>query len=159
MSQSSSVQGSGISPSNQAPQDIVLVAAPSSKISMITSNFTSMLEVKDTRFDLSIYGSFLDQIPQRLGTNNALDAVAVALTTAMPYVYTHQYSANMYSSYARALKSTRVSLSDPAEAQSPETLCAIYLLMVCQVNSNTVVVAAANGHIAKTNKGLDWKVR
>jgi hypothetical protein len=132
-----SVQGSGIAPSTWTSTRFVAVT-PSSKASMITSNLLSMLEVKDTRFNLSIYGDFIDQIPQRLGTNKALDAAAVALTTVMPYVYTHRYSDKMYSSYARALKSTRMSLSNPAEAQAPETLCAIYLLMVCQVCQNCI---------------------
>jgi hypothetical protein len=133
MDTSCSAQGSSISPTHQTVQGVVPVS-PSNKASVITSNFISMLEVKDTRFDLSIYGNFVDQIPRRLGTNKALDAAAVALTTAMPYIYTHKYSVKMYSNFARALKSTRVSLSDPVEAQTPETLCAIYLLMVCQVN-------------------------
>jgi hypothetical protein len=119
--------------SKQTPQSIVPFG-PSSKVSMTTSNLISILQVKDTRFNLGIYGKFVDQIPHRLGINKALDAAATAFTAALPYVYTHEYSADMFSSYAGALKATRVSLSNPEEAQTPETLCAIYLLMVCQVN-------------------------
>jgi hypothetical protein len=35
--------------------------------------------------------------------------------------------------YCNSLRALRESLNDPVEAQSPNTLCAVYLITICQV--------------------------
>jgi hypothetical protein len=104
-------------------------------MTLLTGGFLSALQVTDIRFDLSIYGEFFKDIPRRLGTNEALDASVSALTTAWPSVHTRQQSTEMVSRYVHALKSLRVCLSDPAKAESANTLCAVYLVTICQVSS------------------------
>lgn len=94
-----------------------------------------MLEVEDIRYSVGAYGGFLTEIPRRLGVNQALDASVDALTTAFSSVYTHQRTSEALAKYTQALTSLRVCLDDPAKSHQPETLCAIYLVMICQVGA------------------------
>jgi hypothetical protein len=103
-------------------------------MTMVTSMFVSALQVSDARFDLSVYGSLFKEIPRRLGRNAALDASVGALTTALPWVHTHHRSADMFDRYAHALKSLRASLDDPVQARSADTLCAVYLIVICHAS-------------------------
>lgn len=123
---------------------------------MLTSGFLSTLQVTDIRFDMSIYGDFLKHIPKRLGTNEALDASVCALTTAWPSVFSRQQSMEMVTRYTYALKALRVCLSDPEKAQSPDTLCAIYLIIICQVNCAFDIDGKMN---VNSPQGLDRKTR
>jgi len=107
-------------PPNQATQDL--------------SNLISTLQVTDVRFDLRICGPFFPEIPRRLGRSQALDASVRALVLAFPSVYTHQYTTDMYKSYGEALRHLRTALADASTASSPDTLCAVYLIMICQVS-------------------------
>lgn len=99
----------------------------------IASAFISTLEVSDLRYSVSYYGAFLKYIPQRLGSNQALDAAVQALASASSCLRNREHSTQVLIQYGNALKSLRLSLSDPRKAESPETLCAIYLIMICQV--------------------------
>lgn len=81
---------------------------------------------------MTYYGGFLSGIPRRLGTNDALDASVGALAASFPYMHTKQLSADMLNKYGHALKTLRIHLSDPAKAYTPDTLCAIYLMDICQ---------------------------
>ncbi|KAK3357259.1 beta-lactamase/transpeptidase-like protein [Lasiosphaeria hispida] len=111
---------------------LVPTGAPSNQATLDASSFLSALQVTDVRFDLRIYGPFFTEIPRRLGRNEALDASVRALTTAFPSVHTHQHTPDMYKTYGEALRHLRASLGDPATAASVETLCAVYLIMICQ---------------------------
>lgn len=115
-----------------------LQATPSNEMTTVASAFLAVLEVTDIRFDISIYGDFLKEIPRRLGTNEALDASVCALATAFSSIHSRQQSTAMLNGYGKALNSLRVCLNDPAKAQSPDTLCALYLVMICQVSSSSV---------------------
>lgn len=106
----------------------------SNEMSGITSAFVSLLEVADVRYGLECYGPFLRHIPQRLGTNEALDASVSAMTAAFSTVHAHDTSAEALSKYVHALRTLRISLSDPAKRQTSDTLCAIYLIVICQVS-------------------------
>jgi hypothetical protein len=103
----------------------------------MTSGFLAALGVTDVRFDLTIYGNFMKEVPRRLGSNKALDATVYALTAAFASVHKHQPSAEAINGYGRALKSVRLCLMDPIQKKSPDTLCAMYLIMVLQVNLKT----------------------
>lgn len=78
---------------------------------------------------------FLHLVPSRLGTNKALDAATDALVTA----YTNYRSGHrkadsiVLSKHSRALNALSSCLNDPVTAYSSETLCAIMLLLTCQV--------------------------
>lgn len=90
----------------------------------------------DLRFSLTwAYGGYLSAIPQRLGTNKALDAAAHALMSSHARFITRQptVTADALSKYSHALIVLRECLDDPVVACSASTLCAVYLLMLCQV--------------------------
>jgi hypothetical protein len=114
---------------------IAPLATPSSEVTMAASRFVSALEVLDPRFDLTIYGNFIREIPRRLGTNEALDAAVGTLTTALPLVHTRQRSAELFHKYVVAIRALRLCLGDPVKAASPDTLCALYFIVVCQVTT------------------------
>jgi hypothetical protein len=136
-----------------------LSRTPSNETTAAISALVSALEFKDLGYDLSCYGGFLKEIPKRLGTNNALDASVTALTTAFSSMLTHQHtqSVEAVSKYGNALKSLRISLQNPARAGTIDTLCAIYLVMVCQVS---VISGAMQADSMLTGRqGLDRKGR
>lgn len=112
-----------------------LVRVPSSPTNTITNTLISRLEITDLRYDITCYGDFLRHIPARLGRNEALDTSADALATTFSTLHRPQghQSVDALTKYVRALKSLRVVLSDPRKARTPETMCAVYLIMICQV--------------------------
>lgn len=107
---------------------------PCNQTMMMAGALCSALEVKDVRYDLSVYGEFLQHIPKRLGTNKALDAAAKALTTSFASVPSQKRSVEGYETYVQGLQALRVCLGDPKQVGSPDILCAIYLMMLCQVS-------------------------
>lgn len=107
---------------------------PSNRATLNASSLISALQVTDVRFDLRIYGPFFTELPRRLGRNRALDSSVHALTVSFPAVHTHQYTSDMFKAYGEALGQLRASLRDPATAASVETMCAVYLIVICQVS-------------------------
>lgn len=105
----------------------------SNSTTRVAGSLVSALAVTDIRYELSIYGDFLPDIPKRLGRNAALDSSVAALATAFRAVHTGLKPAVVYLKYATALNSLRLCLDDPVEAQSTETLCAIWMIVICQV--------------------------
>ena len=112
-----------------------LGSIPDCQTMKLTGLFVSRLEIRDPRFNWQCYGPFLRYVPQRLGVNDALDASVESLTCAFTSLHTHQNSTNMLVKYGSALKKLRKCLNDPVKAQSPETLCAIYLILITEVCS------------------------
>lgn len=106
---------------------------PSNESIMATQAFVSALQVNDLRYDLGTYGAFLRDIPQRLGNNPALDAAVNALTSAFPFLHTRDYPPHVLTHHNRSIQALRVCLDDPVQAQTSNTLCAIYLIVICQV--------------------------
>lgn len=100
---------------------------------LVTNVFIWTLGVQDIRYGLGVYGEFLRDIPRRLGTNEALDTAVGALTSAYPMLYTRQPSVEALSKYVQAIRALRICVEDPVQARCPNTLCAIYLMMICQV--------------------------
>ncbi len=109
----------------------------------IVSRLASALEVRDPRYDLSVYGAFLFDIPRRIGRSPALDAAAEAFTASLPLILSAPRSATappagarptttILSKYGTALYALRASLSDPRKVATPDTLCALYLIVICQ---------------------------
>jgi hypothetical protein len=111
----------------------VVQPLPSNQLTALISAFSSALTIDDVRYDISIYGPFFKEIPRRLGKNEALDASASALTTALVSVHRHQQTPDMYEKYAEALKALRIALNDPSTSEQPETLLSMYLITICQV--------------------------
>ncbi|KPM44540.1 hypothetical protein AK830_g1978 [Neonectria ditissima] len=109
-----------------------LAVVPRSRATAIAGDFISRLGVADARYDLTCYGNFLQNIPQRLGTNKALDAAVDAFVTAGSTFHSDQHSLMAISKYGRALKALRDCLDDPVRGRTVDTMCAIYLVMVVQ---------------------------
>lgn len=108
--------------------------SPSNESTILAGALVSALDVKDLRYDLTTYGVFVLDLPRRLGTNKALDAAAEALAVSHPSLYTGKQRPEMLATYLNALKELRISLSNPNKLQITDTLCAIYLIIICQVS-------------------------
>ncbi|RMY02378.1 hypothetical protein D0868_07994 [Hortaea werneckii] len=79
------------------------------------------------------YGAFLEEIPQRLGKNKALDAAVAALVSAHSNVCCKRKATpQTLVRYSCALEALKSSLDCVHEASSSETLCAIMVLLICQ---------------------------
>lgn len=116
-------------------QIIVPVRVPSNHLTKRTGAFISVLNVSDLRYDISGFGAFLRELPPRLGRNRALDASVHALTVVFPALYLQEPTPAMLAAYVHALRCLRLTLADRVTAQTPETLCAIYLITLCQAST------------------------
>lgn len=99
----------------------------------LAASFAKTLTITDVRYDITYYGAFLRDTPRRLGSSVALDASVKAVVTACPYFRHQNFSPDAYMEYCNSLRALRESLNDPVEARSPNTLCAVYLITICQV--------------------------
>ncbi|KAH6651320.1 hypothetical protein F5144DRAFT_559120 [Chaetomium tenue] len=111
---------------------VALRRPPSNGLTRGTAAYIAVLGVSDLRYDLAGCGGFLKDLPRRLGRNKALDASIGALTALFPSLYRAETSRGMLSAYVYALECLRYTLADRATAQTPETLCAIYIITICQ---------------------------
>lgn len=112
----------------------------SNKTTTVTGAFISVLEVKDTRYDIGVYGNFLAEIPRRLVTSAALDASVSAIAASYVSMYSGEKSVETLERYGKGLKALRVALNDPKEANSANTICAFYLMMICRVRKKFVTL-------------------
>jgi hypothetical protein len=121
--------------SRSAPSSVrTLLRTPSNDATLMLSDFIQKLEVSDLRYDICwSYGDILREVPKRLGTNAALDASVRAITTVCSDLSTRQKSQEALKRYGHALRALRTCLEDPIIAQSSSTLCAVYLIWICQV--------------------------
>lgn len=114
--------------------DTSISQIPSNGITLLIKAFIEKMEVKDIKFDLSFScGPFLEEIPKRLGTSEALEAATSAFTKAYQYHHNPCRTDEMLSSYIRAIKALRITFNDPTKACTADSLCALYLIWICQV--------------------------
>lgn len=99
----------------------------------LSASFVDSLKISDIRYDLAYYGPFLHDIPRRLGSSRALDAAVKTLVTAYPYFHGRGFPPCVFVNFGSSLRALRECLSDPVEARSFNTLCAVYLITICQV--------------------------
>lgn len=86
------------------------------------------------------YGAFLEDIPQRLGKNKALDAAVTALVSAHSNVCCKRKATpQTLVKYSLALEALKSNLDCVHEASSSETLCAIMVLLICQVREQSSI--------------------
>ncbi|TGO57946.1 hypothetical protein BCON_0060g00200 [Botryotinia convoluta] len=109
-----------------------ILRMPCNETISVAGSFISVLEVKDIRYDIGVYGAFLTDIPKRLGSSAALDASVNAISTSYTSIYSRTKPVEALESYGRGLKALRVALNDPKEATEANTICAFYLMMICQ---------------------------
>lgn len=102
------------------------------KNSLTACRLISLCQVSDLSYDISIYGDYFRFIPRRLGTNQTLDAVVTAFVSAHPTLYTKETSTEALAAYGTALKSLTKALNDGSQRVSPDLLCSLQMLNVCQ---------------------------
>jgi hypothetical protein len=110
---------------------------PESPIDRLTSSYVNAIKTTtDMRYNLAwSYGDYLVDIPQRLGVNPALDASVDALVCAHSNICSgRKVTLESLQKYSAGLKALRDCLDDPSQARTSETLCAVMLLMNCQVS-------------------------
>lgn len=108
---------------------------PSNGLTSLTSAFVRTIKRStDLRYNLWwSFGSFLEDVPRRLGTNEALDRAVDALTTGHnDFCVTRAPSMMALTKYSQALHTLRVCLDDSVHAKSSTTLAAVMVLLICQ---------------------------
>ncbi|CAG7968232.1 unnamed protein product [Penicillium salamii] len=108
---------------------------PGNNITFLTGSFVGAIKrTNDLRYNLWwSFGIFLEEVPRRIGTNEALDRAVDALATAhASFCSRRSVSIEALSKYSSALKTLRIYLDDPIQAISSNTLCAVMILMLCQ---------------------------
>ncbi|KAJ5650673.1 transcriptional regulator family: Fungal Specific TF [Penicillium longicatenatum] len=127
------------------PEPMHIRLPPDSPTATLTNDLSSLANrfIKtinpstDLRYNLWwTFGAYLEDIPRRLGTNEALDRSIEALTTAHAgFCSVHRQGATVeaLASYAQALKTLRIYLDDRVHARSSNTLCAVMVLLICQL--------------------------
>ncbi|KAK5279804.1 hypothetical protein LTR20_000054 [Exophiala xenobiotica] len=123
-------------PNGRSPSTITIYHGFANQHTALVRSFVDKIKPSvGVKYNLAwTYGDYLNDIPARLGTNEALDA---ATST---FVATFQRFSNpeiadthdVLEQYGLALASLRKCLSDTVKAKAPETLCAVLLLMNCQ---------------------------
>ncbi|CAI7636164.1 unnamed protein product [Penicillium glandicola] len=101
----------------------------------LVNRFISTLDISDIRFDISFYGPFLKDLPRRLGESAVLDAAAQALISSHPFLHRRpggEAPRDVLMLFGKSLRALRECLDNPVEVRSPHTLCAIYLISICQ---------------------------
>lgn len=111
-------------------------ALPSSDVSSLAGNFIATIKRStDLRYNLWwSFGLWLEDVPRRLGTNEALDRAVDALTTAHSnFSCGRPPSVEALSKNSSALRTLSVYLDDRDHAQSSSTLSAVMILLMCQL--------------------------
>ncbi|KAF2100248.1 hypothetical protein NA57DRAFT_73858 [Rhizodiscina lignyota] len=109
--------------------------SPSNEVDSLSIAFGDMIKAStDLRYNLAwSFGDYLEEIPRRLGTNQALDTSAAALVEAHSVLCSRgDVTAGALDKYSLALSKLREYLDDPAKAGAPETICSVYLLLISQ---------------------------
>lgn len=93
----------------------------------------------DIGYDITFrYGLILNELPKHLGRNEALDAALTALlarhTEASLRKDQSDPRAPVVKFYNRALMALREILDDKSQNSTSGTLCAVMMLMFCQVS-------------------------
>ncbi|KAJ5116814.1 hypothetical protein N7456_001162 [Penicillium angulare] len=108
------------------------LASPTSDFLKRVHACVAMLQIDDPRYNIKIYGQFMAEIPSRMGHNPALDDAANALANAFPYLHTRKFPSHVLYLHNQSLRSLRSCLDNPVQAQTSHTLCAIWLIVICQ---------------------------
>ena len=120
--------------------NIVQQRVPRSETSAdLTSAFNAVTinPARGIKFNLAwTYGDYLNDVPSRLGANEALDAATDTFVTAVEISFSKRgtnHTSILLEKYGKSLASLRKCLDDPVKVKTPETLCAILFLWNCQV--------------------------
>lgn len=114
---------------------------PSNRYSRLVDSFLDKLNPElGVQYHLAwTFGDYVAEVPCRLGTNPALDAAAEAVVVSYS-TFTDRPNRRglVLWKYNDAISKLRMCLDDPTLASSPETLCAVMLLLICQVRRESM---------------------
>jgi hypothetical protein len=106
----------------------------------VSMSLVDKLQTRYLESDINWVGSFMNEMPRRLSHSQALADATEAFMLAIPCAdVSHTLSLKRLRSYTVALHATRLALSHPLEAFSVNSLCAVYLLWICQVSGLTIM--------------------
>jgi hypothetical protein len=108
---------------------------PNHHLTSLTNSFIGAIKRStDLRYNLWwSFGLFLEEVPRRIGNNEALDRAVDAVTTIhADFCIRRSISVGALSKYSHALRTLSVHLDDPIQAIASNTLCAVMILLVCQ---------------------------
>ncbi|GFF24757.1 uncharacterized transcriptional regulatory protein C1327.01c [Aspergillus udagawae] len=151
----STASKSNISSSNGTPlppsggQFLFIHAKPSNSTTRLAEAFTQAIKRStDIRYNLEwSFGIFLEEVPRRLGTNDALDRAVDAVTSAHTDFCNRQPgSVQALTKYSAALRTLRVYLDDPVHAQETNTIAAVMILLICQTILGQTTTQQWSGH-------------
>ena len=126
--------------SHSSRSSVSLSRTPSSDEFLLSSSLIVKLKVKDDlRYSLTwAYGAFFEEIPKRIGTNEALDTAVDALVYAHSKFGSSVHGASndpeCLGKYTHAVTTLRLCLDDPIKARETNTLAAVMLLLIVQVS-------------------------
>jgi hypothetical protein len=122
---------------------MILPLVPTIASSSLLNAFVHCMNNQGSAISLHLvlnFGGFLKDVPRHLGRNEALDNASDALIAGYNHFRRTRHIATdpmcLYK-YTEALRSLRMSLSDTETACETETMCAIQMLMIVEVGSNT----------------------
>ncbi|KAM0434009.1 hypothetical protein ACHAPT_003953 [Fusarium lateritium] len=99
----------------------------------VAQGFISVLESPGISYDLNLLGTFFKVLPQRIDSSTALRSSVAALTGMYRSTRGHGDSTLALTHQGAAMKDIRAALQDPAEAHTPNTVLAIYVVMMSQL--------------------------
>ncbi|KAJ5225863.1 hypothetical protein N7468_007088, partial [Penicillium chermesinum] len=111
-------------------------ACLSTEISSLITRFGQIIKPStDPRYNVWwSFGPFLEDVPRRLGTNEALDRAIDVLTTSHNDVCNGRVgTVGALAKYSHALRTLSVYVEDPRHAQDSNTLCAVMVLLIAQM--------------------------
>jgi hypothetical protein len=96
-----------------------------------------------TGIRLSVFGPFIQEVPSRIGHNPALDAAVAVLVYAHKSLLQQKMANEIVNPnlYLRAIKTLQLSLEDPTQGLSTNTLCASVLLSLVEVRAQNITRA------------------
>lgn len=131
-------------PDSDAPLIRQMGRSPSNSQTILTMTLIDKVHLtkdSDLRYNLTwAFGTFIQDVPRRLGKNAALDAAATSLALSHVRYSTGREDAapEELKAYVNALSVLRRCLDDPVVARDANTLCAVMLLLFSQVHCHQI---------------------
>jgi hypothetical protein len=104
------------------------------------------MENDDAGYSISDFGSFMQEVPRRVGHNAALDAAVTCLIHTRSAMITIKALNNLETPkhYLAAVQKLQHCLEDRIDGMSPNTLCAAVLLSLVEVSTKYIISLASS---------------
>ncbi|KAF4967250.1 hypothetical protein FSARC_5162 [Fusarium sarcochroum] len=105
---------------------------PSNTETQLISRLVSTLEIKDIRYDIMSYGTFILDLPRHVGSSPAVDASIAALVSSFDVLRDTRSRPGALALHINAVSTLRKSLQDTSQACTTSNMAAIWLIYVCK---------------------------